>query len=395
MKSVGDSVYRGPFGFYVRPWVNGRRTWKKLNSISQAEAKKEARELLSDHQRAIRGMGESPFAKSGTLAELAAKYIAAGCPSKSHPIRPAVFIAGEKDRIEWLLKKLGDLQASEIRPGDCLEYGPWRMRLVARGTGKRKADMELQTLSNIFNYGVMLGVKRGGVEFNFIRGNKPRFCKSADVRHCSKVKLRSADHLHRIADRFFESPQHETTGFQLLYAALTGCRKNELLALRADADYQEPGYMDAHYLYVRRSKGNVNPFVSLDHRINPGLKELVEAWRYWHAERYPQSPHFFPGIDPRQPLCQEALGMALKRACKEFKLPHCTPHGLRAFYVQVQRSLGRSDEEIGAMIGHSGGKLIRTTYGDRCVTEKLSFYPSNGLPAWSKWRPAEQKMVGI
>jgi hypothetical protein len=46
-----------------------------------------------------------------------------------------------------------------------------------------------------------------------------------------------------------------------------------------------------------------------------------------------------------------ALAHALERICRNYGLPHITPHGLRSFYVTKRRSDGASDIVIAGEIG--------------------------------------------
>lgn len=398
-KSIGHGVYKDQYGFHIRPRINKRRTWRKLASVTQAEAIKEARGLFTDAERARRGLGRDPFAslKTGTLAELADKYVAAGCPNRKLAQRTPNFLKLETRRIEMLKRHIGDKLAADIRPDTALQYGHKRLAQINNTLdstkwkrGRNFVDKENQTLSNILNYGTMLGAAEGGVDFNYVR-HKPRFQRSEDVRHSIEVKLESGDELHTMADRFFQHERHESTGMQLLFQAMSGCRTNEVLALRTDAGLREPGYIDDRYLYIRRSKGGYNPFVLL----TPEFKDLIASWRYWHELRHPDSKWFFPSGNPELKIGNQALYAAMRRVCGELKWKLKTPHGLRAYFVSVQRYLGHSDEKIAAMLGDVTVLLMSTTYGDRRDTEPVSFMPSSGLPAWSRWRPAEEKVVGL
>jgi len=80
-------------------------------------------------------------------------------------------------------------------------------------------------------------------------------------------------------------------------------------------------------------------------------------------------------------------------------LPHVTAHGLRSFYVTKRRSDGIADAQIAAEIGDNNVEMISQTYGDRPPNwtggQKLSFLPSEGLPAWRRWAPAQDKIVAI
>ena len=52
-QSTANGIYRdAEGGFWIRPTVNGSRTWKKLASVTPADAIVEAAAVVSDHHRA-------------------------------------------------------------------------------------------------------------------------------------------------------------------------------------------------------------------------------------------------------------------------------------------------------------------------------------------------------
>ncbi|MDB6020030.1 MAG: hypothetical protein JWR19_4519, partial [Pedosphaera sp.] len=111
---------------------------------------------------------------------------------------------------------------------------------------------------------------------------------------------------------------------------------------------------------------------------------------------------FFPGRlkDSGVSVFKSALGQGLRRACKSLDIkPDRTPHGLRSYYVTKRRSDGATDREVAAEIGDKTVSLIQDTYGDIPENwrggKKLSWLPKEGLPAWRRWDPPENKIIDI
>lgn len=373
MKAIsrGGGVYENERGFWTRPWVNGKRTWRKLKSARLREAQREA--------------NSEEFTKTKTFAQLADLYTKAKCPNKRLEEREDKYCKIESGKLTHLTKYFGNMQADEIRNHHLPGYKAWRTRQLKRSgpriTGTRTVDIELATLSNVLNY----AVNTGQLEFNFIRAGRPRFTKDSSVRHCREVAPESGDEIHRIAKWFFEShARTEVFGWLALFAPMTGCRMSELLRLRVDAkNADEPGYIEGNHLFLgRRSKHGVHPWVM----ITPELRAMLEHFQKWHKLRSPHSPMYFAGSDRLKIVEPSSLSRALPRALKALKIPHRTAHGFRSFYVTKRRSDGISDAEIAAEIGDQDVSMISKTYGSRPPNwqgqKPLSFLPSKGAPAW-------------
>lgn len=349
--STGHGLYRDATGtFWWRPTVNGRRTWRRLSSVTLQAARQERAALESDHGRARLGLARDPFAP------------------------PVPFVRDLGPLPARIVGQLGHIRLDALTVGDVVRYGEER-------GATRAADLEIAALSSAINRVVRSGV----LVVNPIR-QRPRFHSAERIRHSRECMPRDADELHAIARALLPS----AVGWQLLFAALTGCRTNELLALRMDArSRQDPGWIEGRYLYVRRSKKGRSPYVEL----TPELAECIAAHRNWHDGR---SPWWFPGVDLFRPLNRLALTHALAR----LPGPKRTAHGLRAYHVTVWRSRGEPDERVAARIGDRTVRLISDVYGDLPESwsggEPLGFVPATGDPAWAPWRPEKpQNVVAI
>ena len=190
--------------------------------------------------------------------------------------------------------------------------------------------------------------------------------------------------LHDLAEHFFENPQTEVLGWQLLLEAMTGCRTSEVLRLRWDAKHKgEAGFIEGEWLWLNRSKGGVKPFVT----IHPALAECLEVLKRWHLWRYPKPFWFLPNNGGSAPIDSCALTKALATAGPLIAKAHRTSHGLRAYYVTVRRSQGISDAQIADEFGDkTGAAIVVSTYGavppNWRGSEALSWMPTDGKPAW-------------
>jgi len=372
-KSIGGGVYVDSEGaFWARPWINHRRTWRKLKATKRAFAFKErAREPWT--------------LNAGTFLQLANLYKDAGCPNRRLEPRSESFCAPERARLDWLVKYFGPVAASTIRLANLPAYAKWRKPRVKKGSGERTIDLELTTFSNVLSY----GVAAGQLEINYVRSGRPRYRRDADVRRSRQVAPASADVIHRMADYFFDDVRSEALGWQLLFAMFTAGRTSELLRMRADAKPGQPGHIAGDVLSVHRSKNGVNP-VNPFVIIGPEFREMLACHRYWLRTRHRTSRYYFPGRGGIGTLDRHALAHALPRASKALGLPKVTPHGVRSFYVTKRRSDGASDVQIAGEIGDKTSALMETTYGARPANwqggDAMSWLPHKGLPAWARWR---------
>lgn len=368
LKVVAPGIYADDLGrFWCRPYVHGRRTKRLLRATRLREAVAEAnREKFRSEK--------DPF------CELAKRYDDAGCPDRHFNERSALFLTEERRRLKQLVAFFGHMSIADIRPSVCPAYKAWRVKRVKRGTGERSVDMELVTLSNVLTY----GVATNHIEFNVIKFSRPIFCRTEKVRQSWKVAPKSGDEVHALARILLDERKSAVLGWQLLFAAYTGCRTSELLRLRLDSKtVNEAGFMDGGYLFLgRRSKRGVNPWVP----IAGVFKDMLKAFLAWRTNLGIKSPFFFYNRTKDGVIGEKSLGHAMVRAARALGLHHVTPHGLRSFYVTKRRGDGAADAQIAAEIGDSNPQMIPQSYGDLPANwsggVKLDFVPVSSPPAW-------------
>jgi len=123
--------------------------------------------------------------------------------------------------------------------------------------------------------------------------------------------------------------------------------------------------------------------------MHPALEDFVAAWRR-HTGAPPEQWFPRPGVEPR--TARLRLTRHLQEAARALGLPERTSHGLRAYYVSVQRSMGVPDSTIADLLGHrSGVDLIKRVYGDPGAvfgTGRLDWIPAPPeRPAWTLMGP--------
>lgn len=354
--------------FWARPWINRRRTWRKLEAMTARKAVKEAN-------------AKEWVIKVGKFDELSKIYMEEDCPNKRLEPRHNGFVKEEQSRIVHLNNFFGRYPCDEIRLPLIPSYKNWRIKNIKKGTGERSVDKELVTLSNVLNYGVMSRI----IEQNHVAFGRPKYRRSTDVKHCRESAPATADIIHKLARHFFKSRRSEVLGWQLLFTMFTGCRTSEMLRLMLDADSPaKPGFIQGNYLFLRRSKGGVNPFAV----IGKEFSKMIRAFKKWHTLRFPDVHFYFPN-HMGDCISRHALSNGLKRACEQLEINHVTPHGVRSFYVTKRRSDGINDVAIAGEIGDKTTLLMETTYGSRPPNwfggGDLTWMPKNSLPAWDQW----------
>lgn len=392
-KSLGGGLYKKRDGtFWERPKINGRRSERKIPALNE----RRARDILM-HRRAQQNLAREGIIKNDpykrirteTIKDLAEFYLANKCPKRDLSARAGRQLEEEQKRITSLVAYFGNEHWTTLSLEDCRAYHHHRVKQIARGTGDRTVDMELQCLSSIFRW-AQRNSKRTGVNTNPFLYERPRFQSSSKVRHCRECMPASGDELHLIAATFFKSGRSHVLGWQTLFEAFIGQRTHEILKLRWDAKNEnEPGFIRDNHLFLFRSSTSKGTFPYIE--IHPALSQALTSLEWWHQMFFPESPWFFPGWpDGKQHVDTKSLTHALRRIGPRLKIPHRTSHGLRSFYVNVLRSdrdeknrPRLSDAEIALRIGQkTGGKLIIDTYGE-ILPYKLDWMPAKRPVAWT------------
>lgn len=398
LQYISDGIYRDTAtdALVHRPFINGKRTERRLRSTTLVMARKELAVLKTRQLEAKLGIALDPYGKTiaiGTLAEL---WSQAGCPGRDGRAKSGPRLTAEHAKLKRLLPFWTQRDAREpITDEEVREFHLHRTK-----AGKRKGlrlnrtvDSEMGALRNIFRWAVK-NPKKTGLRTSPMPSDLSRFDEPASVRHCTAVMPMTDEIVHQHAAWLLGFTRSAPLGWQFLLECLTGGRTSEILACRVDAQQPgQPGYQDPTALHINRLKKGIEPWALLE--CIPGhapLRDCLQAFRAWHERRFKASraPWFIPGQTPSQPMTRESLTRALNRSSKELDLPKITSHGCRAYFVRTMRSLGVDDSEIAKRLGHRGGVgEVEKTYG---LTEpgwfgskKMDFLPATGHPAWQPY----------
>jgi integrase len=377
-----------------RPGGNGKKssdTWQSLFTDKITEAR-----TRLDLRRAARQAGKlglkvktSDSKNEPTVNVVLDRYVKDGCPNAAgHQRGDPRYVEAA---IPMLRENLGSLEISKLTQAQLDKYHTWRITQCKRGDGHRTTDLDVATLSVACSWAVRCEL----IDKNPIERHH-KYVDSRDVRHAKEVSCADMKEAHEWAGEMFQDRRSESVAWQLLFACMFGNRTEELLSMRTDAEPEKPGWIstDGGTLYVRRCKNPKieNPTAA----ISPEHRQLLDAHKVWHTERYPESPWYFPGRDRTKAgsLDENALGQALRKRSAKAKAAR-TPHGCRAVYVKVRRSNGVSDAQIAIEINHTSGvATLEAVYGGVPPAwlagsgPKMKWIP--GEPAWAKIKPVEQ-----
>lgn len=401
-RSIGGGVYeelddkgRATKRYWVRPLINKRRTWNLLQATTRTEARAEA-------------VGRKGAPSGDTFASVALQYLQSGCRTRKRKWKPAGELAqaAEAAHVTKLNGYYGTMPISAANSlAEIPEYHKWRLHgLKEKDWPTRQVDKEIQTLSNVVNYAV--GITRK-LAINYIFSNRPTLhtVRSPSMRR----KPETADITHQIAEELFQHVRSEVFGWLTLFHPVTGCRHSELRRLRLDANPGEPGYIErtapfgvpphkpiytGHgYLHLGfRSKNGINPRCILW----PEFADMLDCFLYWHGQRFPDSPWYFPGLSGVVPVDKCSFNHALRRVCAGLPgTPHITPHGWRAYFTTKLVRDGFCYEEVLEKIGDTSLEVLRGGYSDLMHGPQLSWNPAQSLPAYLRWQPAVKKIVAL
>lgn len=386
--------------WYLRLTIQGKR-----KPFALAAANKQA---ISDAIDKLNGRAKQPEQFAAWLAEkqarrgvtigtLAADWIAAGLPhSKTNPRDPAA-AARLKANLERALPWWTNLPANSA--ADHFEdFAAARIGQTRFGDGRRTVDIQLAALSCLCQWAVL--TQR--LETNPF-ATRPRYVQDDQIEHCHRFMPDNDEQLHAILRHIFASkdPQDIIAGAWLAFGAFTGLRPHEPACLQrqprasqfpAHLESEPPGLVfpmpdGSTRMKVYRGKGGQNPTIT----FHPVLTEFLDAWSAWLETNLPGGASVLASR-PLFPGRQDRLGHVLSAATDQLKLRPMHPHGfMRAYYVRVQKSMGKDPATVAAELGqNTGGALIRTVYGnpnDPLGGNLYDWRPADGQPpAWEQLR---------
>jgi hypothetical protein len=346
------------------------------------------------HKQARKDLGLAPEQEDLPrllITEALHDYVLSGYSSVHHG---KVRKPGEKHILseELAVEKLNEFfdksYVDELKRAKLDDYHAWRCKNVRDGAdGHRATDMDLNTLSKSMDWAVR---NEKLMENPIFR--RDRYYDKDKARHTKEVAPNTTKEFHQVGAVLFSKPTSVVMGWQWMLSGILGTRTEETLALRRDAkSANEPGYRIGRTMYSIPGKkdGSTKGFyLTRDALI---VLAAMDAW----AKRFrPKSPYYFPGgRGSTGPIGQGSLTHYLDALYESGRLPRkLTGHGARAFKVQVERSNGKSDAEIAAILNQDGGvDTLQRSYGSIPPEwrggkgPKMRFLPKNPKDwAWAK-----------
>lgn len=360
---IGKSLYRKGSAIYARIRINGRLTWRSTGTSEAREARKWLKKWDDEAWMLTNGFepkGVTLHRERVTVGELVDSYIEAGCPTRKMRTKAAPTITNELACLKAARCFFGDMAAASITLADADKFKDWRLsggyfearkkdgcnpRKVRMKRGTRTVDLELTILGNVFN----LATRRGLLKVNPLAG-RGRYSVAEDIRHCREVAP-TPEGLSQIEYWLRARDEHGAADL-VCFLAYSGLRIGEALPLDWEAvDWSEK------LIHVKREKRGTMPWVPILPEMDTLLRDM---------QKRALSHLLFPSpFKPEEPRDGSAIRHRIGAACRSLSLKHCTPHGLRSFFVTQARQSGLSDAEIAMLIGDkTGPAIIAHTYGD-------------------------------
>ena len=328
-----------------------------------------------------------------TVDQVINLYVKGGYPDRDNQERSeGSHKDEEKRRCESLLGFFTGMDVALLKkPKTRTKYLKYRQKTVTKGEGSRTADLEMNTLSNAFNWAIHEEL----VDENPIFRRK-KFRKSKDVIHCRERCPENADELHEVTGILFSARKSEVLAWQYLIESASGLRGGEVIQMKMNAHSDEPGGLtqDGGSLRVHhvKKRNYNNHFLT----VTDDLKVILAAHKKWHDERYPGSEWYLPGNGGNGPISKGALTHRLDDLHKAgLTRKKFTSHGGRALYVLIRRSQGAPDNVIAWEINHKGTRTIEDVYGGVPEAWRLgkgphyTWLPQKVPLAWTKIKPGK------
>ncbi|MDE0280337.1 MAG: tyrosine-type recombinase/integrase [Gammaproteobacteria bacterium] len=335
--SSGDTVFwdRDLPGFGVRVYASGRKVWcvqarpprgrprrvrlGGLGDLTPDQARGEAAAVID---RIRQGLPMEPEAPEPTVSDLAERYLESHVRVNCKPATVVHFSRAVKLHI---VPALGHLPLSELERSHAFGlHGSLRDRPVL-------ANRVMDVLSAMFRLAVAWGMtppRRNpcGTVRRYRENPRERFLSPDEYRRLGVV-LRKAE---------AEGAVFPPVIFAIRLLLLTGCRRNEVLALRWDDIDRSSGE-------VRIREGKTGP---RSVPLTPAVERVLES-----IPREEGSPWVIAGKYPKSHL--KELNRAWLGIRKQAKLEDVRLHDLRHSWASRGLALGEGLSVIGKLLGHS------------------------------------------
>lgn len=383
MKRIRPNLFKRGESYVYRAQEDGQDRWITIGKVTQRQAIDVVAELKQARALEKSGAGDRKriSSKFVFIREILDFYRTANFPRADGRQRSHRGIYNNKRYAEWLIEGIGNCRIDEFNSSN---WNSYTASAVKEKRGIVALDQEMILLRTAWKYCTRFPNETGITDTPSFSWHQNLRHKS-EVYHCRSRQPDNAEQLHEMSAYFFKQRiKYAVMGWYILFQAMIGCRRSELLRLRLDAKTADtPGFDDGQHLWLYRSKTHkgTSPFIA----VHPDLRELLKAHRTWISEAYPGSPWYFPSVIKRtdpQAMNPQSISSAFSRLRKATGIDKSS-HGLRSYYINVRRSQGASDGQIALEVGHKNAHMIVETYGE-VLPVKLDWTPK-GPPAWERW----------
>jgi integrase len=342
---------------------DGRR--KSYYGATESEARAKARKANRDLDDGI-----DLDAQSITVGVFLDRWLESVATDR---VRPST-LSGYRGHIEHHIKPaIGRVKLTNLR---ALHVEEMMASMMQQKTidGQRVAGVSASTANRV--RATLRNALESAVKWRYVNHNAAGL---ADPRKEKRQRIQplTPDQL----DQFLEFTHDHRYGPLFAFAAFTGLRAGELLALRwQDLDLEDETIHIHHSLSKDYGEGRLNDPKTPESRRSLKLSDaaidalarqrvLVDQWRDLAHERWQELDLVFPntiggyGDNPK-------ITRTLQALLEEAGLPRQRLHDLRHFYATTQLAEGAGIYDVSAMLGHSQITLTADTYGH--LTRKLS-----------------------
>lgn len=196
-----------------------------------------------------------------------------------------------------------------------------------------------------------------------------------------KIPKKESKHLDfEEAVRLLEYVRDRPYGIAIWLSLLTGLRVGEIQALKWSCVDLTKGYIQVRSTYARKEKiFRDYPKGKKWHRVKIPDELLMELKKHRLSS---QGEFVVMSLNGRSFLSYQTYFKALKRYCKEARVPVVSTHGLRHSTAEVYMRFGASRDDLRILFDHSSGDVTDTYIHDKGssldrVAEVIQIFPKS------------------
>lgn len=309
-------------GFYARITLNGKRSWRSLQTDKLRTAQKALRALQDGHARPVSTKSDDKLhAAMGKVIEFRAVR-----RGMSRPLKKST-AAYHQEILSYARRLLPDRHLAEFDAVGVLKA----IQTAALSQSRRKAIFEL--VKRTFGD----AVENGTIKRNPLAGHVPGQVPKKDRTLPTREQL---DEMMLVIPRLFPRYGHRAV-FSLRFLAFSGMRITEARSVKwEDITDDKIRIRGGEEGLKSREDGQVRV---LD--INPPLRAVLDDIKAVYGEKDPVMP-------------AKNIRVQLAAACKAMKIPAIDHHDLRAWFITWNITAGTDVSTLAGWVGNSPTVLL-------------------------------------